>query len=116
MAIIRHSEREKKEPYPGVIRQAIVDRDSGGGALHTTYITIAPGSSVRVHRHKVEEAMMVLAGEGLAVLGDEQMPIKAHETLLAPAGVKHGFVNTGSVPMVLTTAFPTVDIEVFFDD
>jgi mannose-6-phosphate isomerase-like protein (cupin superfamily) len=44
------------------------------------------------------------------------MPIKAHETLLAPAGVKHGFVNTGSVPMVLTTAFPTVDIEVFFDD
>ena len=41
MGIIRHSEREKKEPYPGVIRQAIVDRDSGGGALHTTYITIA---------------------------------------------------------------------------
>jgi len=116
MGIIRHSEREKKEPYPGVIRQAIVDRDSGGGALHTTYITIAPGSSVRLHHHKVEESMMVLEGEGLAVLGDEQMPIKAHETLLAPAGVKHGFINTGSVPMVLTSAFPTVDIEILFDD
>ncbi len=59
---------------------------------------------------------MVIEGEGLAILGDERFPIKANETLLAPAGVKHGFVNTGSRPMVVTTAFPAVDIEVIFDD
>ena len=60
--------------------------------------------------------MLVIAGEGLGVLGDDQFPVKSSETLLAPAGVKHGFINTGPVPMIVTGNFPAVDIETFFDD
>lgn len=116
MGLIRHDDREKTEPYPGVTRQQIVHRDTGAGAISTGLLTIQPGATARVHRHKTEEAMLVVWGEGLAILGDERFPIKANETLLAPAGVRHGFVNTGSQPMVVSTAFPAIDIEVFFDD
>ena len=116
MGLIRHSERESVEAYPGVERQTIVGRDTGAGALSTSWVTISPGATVRVHRHKVEEAMLVVAGEGLAILGDERMPIKANETLLAPAGVHHGFINTGTEPMIVSGIFPAVDIEIIFDD
>lgn len=116
MGIIRHDEREKAHPYPGVTRQQIVGRDTGAGALSTTLLVIQPGATAKVHRHKVEEAMLVVEGEGLAILGAERLPIKANETLLAPAGVVHGFVNTGRVPMIVSGIFPSVDIEVIFDD
>ena len=86
MGLIRHDDREKANPYPGVTRQRIVDRDTGSGALSTSLVTIQPGATARVHRHKIEEAMLVIEGEGLAILGDERFPIKANETLLAPAG------------------------------
>ena len=116
MVLIRHSEREKARPYPGVTRQRIVDRDTGAGALSTSLVTIEPGATVQSHRHKIEEAMLIMEGEGLAILGDERMPIKAGETLHAPAGVKHGFVNTGSVPLVVSGIFPAVDIEIILVD
>jgi quercetin dioxygenase-like cupin family protein len=116
MGLIRHDEREKANPYPGVTRQVIVGRETGAGALSTSLLTIEPGATATVHRHKIEEAMLVIEGEGLAILGDERFPIKANETLLAPAGVRHGFVNTGSRTMVVSGIFPAVDIEVIFDD
>jgi quercetin dioxygenase-like cupin family protein len=116
MGIIRHEEREKKELAPGVIRQAIVGRDTGAGALTTSYVSLAPGAKSPIHHHKIEEAMLVIAGQGLAVVNGESMPIKAGETLLSPAGETHGFINTGSVPMIVSGIFPTVDVEVILDE
>jgi mannose-6-phosphate isomerase-like protein (cupin superfamily) len=116
MGLIRHHERDTTNPYPGVTRQRIVDRETGAGGLSTVLLTIQPGATATVHRHKIEEAMLVTEGEGLAILGDEQFPIKANETLLAPAGVRHGFVNTGSRPMIVSNSFPAVEIEVIFDE
>lgn len=116
MTLIDHNERDRANPYPGVTRQRIVDRDTGAGSLSISLVTIEPGAAVKTHRHKIEEAMLVVEGEGLAILGSERMPIKAGETLHAPAGVQHGFVNTGSTPMVVSGIFPAVDIEIFVVD
>ena len=112
MSIIRHSEREKAQLAPGVTRQVIVSRETGSGALTTSYVVIAPGASSPIHRHKVEEGMLIMAGEGLAIVNGQEVPIKANETLLSPAGETHGFVNTGSEPLVVTGIFPTVDVEI----
>ena len=115
MGLIRHSDGVPDEPEPGIHRVTIVHRASGAGALTTRLVTIDPGVRTRLHWHKVEEAMMVLEGEGQAVLGDETFPIKAGEALLGPAGIRHGFINTGSVPMRLAVAFPAVEVETFVD-
>lgn len=116
MGIIQHSERPVTTPYPGVTRQTIVCRETGAGALTTSYLVIEPGATVRVHTHKVEEAMLVSQGEGIAILGNEEVPVKAPTTVLAPAGVRHGFRNTGSVPMVVSGIFPALDVEIIFED
>ena len=50
--------------------------------------------------------MFLCQGEGLAILGDETFPMKAPATLLAPPGVKHGFINHSSAPMVVSGNFP----------
>ncbi len=113
MGIIRQSDGKPDSPSPGLNRVTIVDRETGAGALTTRFVTFDPGAAPPPHWHKVEEAMMVLEGEGKAILGDEVLDIKAGETLLGPAGIRHGFINTGSVPMKLAVAFPAVDVETY---
>jgi len=111
MGLINNLDRPAAEAAPGVLRRAIVGRDTGSSSLSTSYVTIAPGATAPVHRHPVEEAMFLCQGEGLAVLGDQTFPMKAPATLLAPPGVKHGFINTSSAPMVVSGNFPVLDVE-----
>src|SRR5687768_4942030 len=101
VGLIWHSDGRPDSPAPGVTRVTIVERATGAGALTTRLVTIQPGVTTPPHWHRVEEAMMVLEGEGKAVLGDQVMDIRAGATLLGPAGIPHGFINTGSVPMLL---------------
>ena len=95
MGLIDHTDCQAVEIAPGVMRRAIVGRDTGAASLTTSYASIAPGSTATVHHHQVEEAMFLAEGEGLAILGEETFPIKAPATLFAPDGVKHGFHNNG---------------------
>jgi quercetin dioxygenase-like cupin family protein len=111
MGLINHGDHSAAEMAPGVLRRAIVGRDTGAYSLTTSYVTIAPGATTTVHHHQVEEAMFLSEGQGLAILGDETFPIEAPATLLAPAGVKHGFSNNSSSRMVVSGIFPTLDVE-----
>jgi quercetin dioxygenase-like cupin family protein len=111
MGLINHADRPVDELAPGFLRRLIVGRDTGAGSLTTSYVTLAPGAKATVHHHQVEEAMFLSEGEGLAILGDETFPIKAPATLLAPPGVKHGFVNNSARPMIVSGIFPTLDVE-----
>ena len=115
MGINRHSDGTVDWPMPGMQRVTIVERKTGAGALTTRIVTLDPGVEMVPHWHKVEEAMMVLEGEGKAILGDEVHDIKAGETLLGPAGIKHGLINTGAGPLIVAVAFPAVEVEVFTD-
>jgi mannose-6-phosphate isomerase-like protein (cupin superfamily) len=113
VGLIRQSDARPDQPVPGLSRLTYADRDLGAGALTTRIVMIEPGTRMTPHWHRVEEAMMVLEGAGQAILGDEIFDIKAGETLLGPAGIPHGFFNTGSVPMKLAVAFPAVDVETY---
>ncbi len=113
MGIIRESDARPDKPFPGLSRLTYADRDTGAGALTTRIVLIEPGTRMTPHWHRVEEAMMVLEGAGQAILGDEIFDIKAGEMLFGPAGIPHGFINTGSSPMKLAVAFPAVDVETY---
>jgi len=115
MGLIRPSDGIADEPQSGLRRLTLVHQATGAGALTMRVVTVDPGVATRLHWHKIEEAMMLLEGEGRAVLGDDVMDIKAGETLLGPARLRHGFINTGSTPMKLVVAFPAVEVETFFD-
>jgi len=69
----------------------------------------APGDGPRLHRHEYEEVFAVQAGSVRFTLGDETVDAAPGDVVVAPAGVPHGFVNSGSeqLRMVAIHVSPT---------
>ena len=112
MPILDKNEADVSERYPGVHRWQVVDGNKGADGLSVGHLTFDPDSIVPNHVHPTEEAMVLLDGELEAVLGDEVRPVKAGQTVLAPAGVKHGFVNRSGKQATLMAIFPTPEVEI----
>lgn len=63
---------------------------------------VAPGQSQKPHTHDDQDKIYyVLEGAGRFSLGGVEERLSAGEALVAPAGVEHGLVNDGSVPLLL---------------
>ena len=112
MPIIRYSEAESGEGYPGVNRAILVDDRNGALSLYIGHLTIVPGGQVSTHIHPdTEEAMVIVEGNLEAILGDEVVTLGPGDTVLAPAGIKHGFVNKSQSNAALVAAFPKTSFE-----
>ena len=116
MPILNKSDVQKDVLAPGVDRWAIVDGTQGADSLSVGDVTLAAGSTVPTHIHPKEEAMVILEGELDAVLGDEVITVKEGQTVLAPAGVRHGFTNRSGASARLMAIHPTARIELTFVD
>ena len=55
-----------------------------------------PGGGPRLHKHPYEEIFVTLEGEATFTLGDDTIEVSAGQIVVAPAGVPHKFVNSGS--------------------
>lgn len=94
-------------PSPsGLPSQHIVTSEMGATNLFLGQQWLLPGDRVLLHTHPVEEAVMFLAGTGEATLGEEVVPIGAGTSLFFPAGLVHGFRNTGSDVLHVVIVFP----------
>ena len=92
---------------PGLEVRDIVDAERGTHALKIGEVTIAPNTRLPRHIHtNTEEAMVVLEGALDAVVGRERMTIGPGDTVLAPAGTTHGFVNRYDQPARILFIFP----------
>ena len=116
MPLLDKKDVVREELSPGFERWSLVDGTNGAESLSVGDLTLAPGSSVRTHIHPTEEAMVILDGELEAILGDERIAVTVGQTVLAPPGVKHGFVNRSAAPARLMAIFPTNKIERTFVD
>ncbi len=93
---------------PGLDVRDIVDAEHGTHALKIGEVTIAPNTRLPRHIHtNTEEAMVVLEGTLDAVVGRERKSIGPGDTVLAPAGATHGFVNRSNEPARILFIFPT---------
>lgn len=55
-----------------------------------------PGQEHALHSHAgMDKVYHVLAGHGLFLVEDRELPMRAGEMLIAPEGVPHGIRNTG---------------------
>lgn len=59
----------------------------------------APGSGPELHRHPYAEIFLVLEGDAIFTVGEATAEATAGQILIAPAGVPHKFVNSGSGPL-----------------
>lgn len=74
---------------------------------------IAPGERIPLHRHSVDEAIVVECGRVEVRLGEETRLVEGRSVVFVPAGAAHGAENVGSNDAVYTAFFATtaVDIE-----
>lgn len=73
---------------------------------------IAPGDRIPLHRHQVDEAIVVESGEVEMRLGAERLVVTGHSVVFVPAGVEHGARNVGSEPASYLAFFPTTAIDI----
>ena len=55
-----------------------------------------PGGGAVLHTHPYEEVFVTLEGEATFTVGDATIEVSAGQIVVAPAGVPHKFVNSGS--------------------
>ena len=60
---------------------------------------VAPGIGAPTHSHPVEEVLTVREGEAEMWMDDERVTVSAGQSLIVPAGRKHGFRNSGEVTL-----------------
>jgi mannose-6-phosphate isomerase-like protein (cupin superfamily) len=66
-----------------------------GANVSVIVVDNAPGDGPRLHKHTYAEVFVVLEGEAMFTLGDEERLVRGGEVVVAPAGVPHRFVNSG---------------------
>lgn len=72
----------------------------------------AVGDGVPLHRHEVDEVVVVVAGLGEVRLGDETRTVGPGTVMFIAAGERHGYRNVGDVPLRLHGIFPTTRLDI----
>lgn len=83
------------EPFRlmGVEVASLADHSDTGGAWEAIHQTVAPGAGSPLHTLGVDKLFVVLEGELVLVVGDEEHPSAPGATATVPAGVPHRFQN-----------------------
>jgi mannose-6-phosphate isomerase-like protein (cupin superfamily) len=53
----------------------------------------------------VDQLLYVVKGEGVAVIGDAEEPLRTGAMFCVPAGTTHNLINTGTEPLKLFTLY-----------
>ncbi len=80
----------------GVETRMLFSAENGAAALCIFEQWVAPGNGAPTHSHPVEEVLTVRDGEADMWIGEEHVTVSAGQSLLIPAGQKHGFRNGGT--------------------
>lgn len=71
---------------------------------------VAPGDRIPLHRHTVEEAIVIDAGTAEVTLGNDVRTVGPGATVFVPAGTPHGTRNAGPGELSLHGMFPSAVI------
>ena len=79
----------------GVETRMLVSASNGAAQLCIFEQWIAAGTGAPTHSHPVEEVLTVREGQAEMWLDEERIIVSAGQSLIVPAGRKHGFRNSG---------------------
>lgn len=103
---IQHDQRPIVPSPSGLPTQHLICDETGSGSLFVGQQWLLPGDRVFRHTHPCDEGLTFLSGSGEATLDDETVPIGPGVSLFIPAGVLHGFTNTGEETLHVIVTFP----------
>ena len=77
----------------------VVSAGNGATQLCMFEQWVAPGAGAPTHSHPVEEILTVLQGEAEMWIDEARASSAAGQSLIVPAGRKHGFSNSGTTTL-----------------
>lgn len=75
-----------------------------------------PGLGAPIHLHAVEEVLEVVEGEAEITLRGESLILRANQSIVIPAGARHGFRNVGSSILKVRATLAAPIFEASYDD
>ncbi len=101
MPISVHENEIPKVPMPGHTTRKLIDEKNGavkGYCIGVTEYTAEEFPSTGVHED--QEGFYVIAGEGVAKVGEQQFPVRPGSAWLVPKGTLHSLKKkAGSIPL-----------------
>jgi quercetin dioxygenase-like cupin family protein len=116
MQVIDHERQVSEELRPGVSTRMQVSAVTGSVQLCVFQQWCDPGKGAPTHLHAVEEILTVLEGQAEFWLEDERTNLTKGQSVLVPAGRKHGFRNIGSGTLHVQATLAAPIFEASFDD
>lgn len=75
-----------------------------------------PGLGAPMHLHAVEEVLEVIAGTAEIQLRDRKTVVTANQSVVIPAGARHGFKNIGTDTLHVRATLAAAIFEAAYDD
>lgn len=114
--VIDHERQASEEWRTGVTTRMRVSALTGSVQLCIFEQWCEPGRGAPTHLHAVEEVLTVLAGQAEVWHGDERATLTVGQSILVPAGRKHGFRNTGGSTLHVQATLAAPIFEASFED
>ena len=114
--IIDHEQQATEEWRAGVLTRMRVSAINGAMQLCIFEQWCAPGRGAPTHLHDVEEVLTVLDGQAEFWIGDEYETASAGQSVIVPAGHRHGFRNTGESTLHLQATLAAPSFKASSDD
>ena len=96
MRIVDLASEPREKWRDGVLTRMRVSAANGGTQLCLFEQWCEPGHGAPTHLHAVEEVLHVLEGEADVWVGERHETLKPGQLMIVPAGIKHGFANSGT--------------------
>jgi quercetin dioxygenase-like cupin family protein len=84
----------------------LVSQDDGAPNFAMRQFEVAPGGHTPKHSHPYEHEVYILEGEGVAVEGDHEHPLRAGDVIFVRPGEIHQFRNDGQAPLKFLCLVP----------
>ena len=101
MRVVDHTGQEQEQWRPGVLTRMRVSALTGAAQLCVFEQWCDPGCGAPAHLHTLEEVLTVLEGCAEIWVGEERTTVTAGQSVIVPAGQRHGFRNTGETVLHL---------------
>lgn len=95
MDILSRSDQEPELWRSGVTTLPLCSAVNGGKEICIFEQICDPGCGAPMHVHPVEEVLEVIEGRAEVFVGEERGSVGAEQSVLIPAGARHGFTNSG---------------------
>src|SRR5258707_12760180 len=99
MKAVSYQNNAREAWRPGVETRMLVSASSGAAQLCIFEQWVARGAGAPTHWHPVEEVLTVREGEAEMWIDEERAVLTSGQSLIVPAGRKHGFRNSGTATL-----------------